>query len=100
MPSNRLDFTGAARWAAAVLCAVAIAPPPATASPAAWPAPPVLLSQAGRLTLEQAVDRVQQATGGRVLDARDAGGVYRVKVLTSRGEVRVVLVDPRTGAMR
>jgi uncharacterized iron-regulated membrane protein len=64
------------------------------------PSPAVLLSQAARLTLEQAVDRVQQATGGRVLDARDAGGVYRIKVLTPRGEVRVVLVDPRTGAMR
>jgi hypothetical protein len=43
---------------------------------------------------------VQQATGGRVLDARDEGSVHRVKVLTPRGEVRVVIVDARTGAMR
>ena len=100
MPNKRLDSTGAARWAAAVLCAVWTAGTAATASPSAWPAPPVMLSQGGRLTLEQAVERVQQGTGGRVLDARDAGGVYRVKVLTPRGEVRVVLVDPRTGAMR
>ncbi len=82
-------------WAAATASAAAgpnSAPPPQT--------PPVLLSQAGRMTLEQAVDRVQQSTGGRVLDARDAGGVYRIKVLTPRGEVRIVLVDPRSGAMR
>jgi hypothetical protein len=73
-----------------------IAGPHATAArePGLW------LAQAGRLTLEQAVGRVQQATGGRVLDARDEGNVYRIKVLTPRGEVRVVLVDPRTGAMR
>ena len=66
----------------------------AAGEPARW------LAQAGRLTLEQAVGRVQQATGGRVLDARDEGNFYRIKVLTPRGEVRVVLVDPRTGAMR
>jgi uncharacterized membrane protein YkoI len=53
-----------------------------------------------RITLEQAVDRVQRATGGRVLDAREAGDGYRVKVLTRRGEVRVVYVDARTGEMR
>lgn len=83
-------------WAAATATASAAADGYSVA-PAV---PPTLLSQAARLTLEQAVDRVQRTTGGRVLDARDAGGVYRVKVLTPRGEVLVVLVDPRTGAMR
>lgn len=43
----------------------------------------------------------QRATGGRVLavDQADAGGraVWRVKVLTPRGEVRVLLVDVATG---
>jgi hypothetical protein len=53
-----------------------------------------------RISLEQAVERVQRATGGRVLDARPAGDDYRVKVLTRRGEVRVVHVDGRTGEMR
>lgn len=52
-----------------------------------------------RISLEQAIDSVQRATGGRVLDAKDAGGQYRIKVLTRRGEVRVVYVDARTGAM-
>jgi uncharacterized membrane protein YkoI len=43
---------------------------------------------------------VQRATGGRVLDARESGEGYRVKVLTRRGEVRTVYVDARTGEMR
>ena len=53
-----------------------------------------------RLTLEQAIDKVQRAYDGRVLDAKDLGEEYRIKVLTRRGEVRVVHVDARTGAMR
>lgn len=55
---------------------------------------------ATRISLAEATDRVQQATGGRILDARDDGNLYRIKVVTRQGEVRVVYVDPRTGAMR
>lgn len=43
----------------------------------------------------------QRETGGRVLavERADVGGrpVWRVKVVTPRGEVRVVLVDAATG---
>lgn len=43
----------------------------------------------------------QRASGGRVLsvDKADAGGrpVWRVKVVTPRGEVRVILVDAASG---
>jgi hypothetical protein len=43
----------------------------------------------------------QRETGGRVLavERSDAGGraVWRVKVVTPRGDVRVVLVDVATG---
>jgi uncharacterized membrane protein YkoI len=53
-----------------------------------------------RVSLEQAIRTVQRATGGRVLDAREAPGGYRIKVLTRRGEVRVVHVDAQTGEMR
>jgi uncharacterized membrane protein YkoI len=53
-----------------------------------------------RISLEQAVAIVQQQTGGRVLDAREQGNGYRVKVLTRRGEVMVVFVDAHTGAIR
>jgi uncharacterized membrane protein YkoI len=53
-----------------------------------------------RVSLAQAVEMVQRATGGKVLDAKDLGGQYRIKVLTRGGEVRVVYVDAQTGAMR
>lgn len=53
-----------------------------------------------RVTLEQAIQSVQRATRGRVLDAREVRGEYRIKVLTPRGEVRVVYVDAQSGAMR
>ncbi len=53
-----------------------------------------------RVSLAQAVEMVQRATGGKVLDAKDLGEQYRIKVLTRSGEVRVVYVNPQTGAMR
>jgi uncharacterized membrane protein YkoI len=53
-----------------------------------------------RVTLQQAIDAVQRATGGRVLDAKEVSGQYRIKVLTRNGEVRVVYVDAQTGEMR
>lgn len=53
-----------------------------------------------RVSLADAAERVQRATGGRILDARDEGSQHRIKVLTRQGEVRVVTVDARTGAMR
>ena len=39
----------------------------------------------------------QRATGGRVLSVEKAGGAWRVKVVTARGEVRVILIDAATG---
>jgi uncharacterized membrane protein YkoI len=59
-----------------------------------------LLAQAARISLGEAAERVRQATRGRVLDARDEGNHHRVKILTPQGEVRIVIVDARTGAMR
>ena len=56
-----------------------------------------------RISLNQAADLVQQRTGGRVLSAqavREQGReIYRIKVLTRQGEVRIVLVDAATGHM-
>ena len=52
-----------------------------------------------RVTLQQAIDTVQRATGGRVLDAKEVSGQYRIKVLTRNGEVRIVYVDAQTGEM-
>ncbi|MBE7941399.1 MULTISPECIES: PepSY domain-containing protein [Ramlibacter] len=50
---------------------------------------------------EQAAAVAQQVAAGRVLavERGEAGGrpVWRVKVLTARGEVRVVLIDAASG---
>ena len=50
---------------------------------------------------EEAAATAQRATGGRVLavEQADAGGrpVWRVKVVTGRGDVLVILVDVATG---
>jgi uncharacterized membrane protein YkoI len=68
------------------LCALLLA---ATAS--AWAA----------ASRDDAAAIAQRASGGRVLavDRSDAGGrpVWRVKVVTPNGEVRVIMVDATTG---
>ena len=50
---------------------------------------------------EEAATAAQQATGGRVLsvDKSRMGErlVWRVKLVTGRGEVRVVMIDAATG---
>jgi uncharacterized membrane protein YkoI len=53
------------------------------------------------LSRDDAAAAAQRMSGGRVLsvDRADAGGrpVWRVKVVTARGEVRVVMIDGATG---
>lgn len=50
---------------------------------------------------DDAAATVQKASGGRVLAVekaeRDGRVVWRVKVLTPQGEVKVVLIDAATG---
>jgi hypothetical protein len=70
----------------ALLCSAALA---LARKPPAAPAPP------GRpASLEQAVKQVQHATRGHILAAdtvsRGKSNVYRIKVLTPQGQVRVV----------
>jgi uncharacterized membrane protein YkoI len=71
-----------ARFACALLLAVATA---------AW----------ADVSRDDAAAIAQQASNGRVLavERAEAGGrpVWRVKVLTARGDVRVILVDVATG---
>lgn len=59
-------------------------------------AAPVWAAQASALTLDQAVERVQHDTGGKVLsaDRREFGRrtEYRIKVLTPEGHVRTLTV--------
>jgi len=49
---------------------------------------------------DAAAATVTEATGGRVLSVRRKGEVYRVKVLTDGGRVRVYRVDARTGRIK
>ncbi len=53
------------------------------------------------ISRDDAAAAAQRATSGRVLsvDKSDSGGraVWRVKVVTPRGEVRVILIDAATG---
>lgn len=54
------------------------------------------------LSLSEAVQQVRQETGGRVLSAdessQDGRRVYRIKVLTPSGHVRVYVIDAQSGA--
>jgi len=63
-------------------------------------AAPSSTTRASQVSLEEAIDTVQRKTGGKVLDARRRDDAYRIKILTRRGEVRVVYVDARTGELR
>ena len=62
----------------------------------------IILAQAG-LTAQDAAELVQARVGGRVLAVEpiqsDGRLVYRVKVLTRKGAVRIFYVDASTGAM-
>ena len=50
---------------------------------------------------DEAAATVQETSGGRVLAVdrtnRDGRAVWRVKVLTAKGEVKVILVDATSG---
>ena len=55
------------------------------------------------LSLNDATELVQKRTGGRVLAAqevREQGRpMYRIKIITPQGEVRIVFVDAQTGSV-
>ncbi|GAB4345411.1 MAG: hypothetical protein Kow006_02590 [Gammaproteobacteria bacterium] len=54
-------------------------------------------AERGELTAEEAAALVQRQTGGQALevksDSRDGRRVYRVRILTPDGRVRVITVD-------
>jgi uncharacterized membrane protein YkoI len=92
----------------ALLCALAL-PVAAMAQPWHPPAQHHYQAESGRpaqprITMGDAMNRVQQAFGGRIVQAQpasvDGHAGYRIKVLTTRGEVRVVYVDGETGAIQ
>jgi len=59
--------------------------------------------QQRRISMNEAVELVQSQTGGRVIQAQetrsDGRDIYRIKVLTRQGEVRIVHVNAETGAI-
>jgi uncharacterized membrane protein YkoI len=63
---------------------------------------PTVLAQ-GSISAEDAAALVQAQTGGRILAVKltrvRGRAVYRIKVLTPKGEVRIYYVDAATGAM-
>ena len=55
--------------------------------------------QPQKVTLHDAIEQVRRDTGGRILSAETVGHgrsqVYRIKVLTQQGSVRVVQIPTR-----
>lgn len=49
------------------------------------------------ISQQKAVSIAQQVHPGRVLAVKRKANVYRVKTLSDRGEVRIVLVDATSG---
>jgi uncharacterized membrane protein YkoI len=54
-------------------------------------------AQASEISVQEAVDRVQQETGGKVLSVQTLRlgkrKIFRIKVLTPSGQVRVIEVQ-------
>ncbi len=64
-----------------------------------------LLARDGAANLQDAINQVQRETGGRVLSADAVGTsggreLYRIKVLTPDGRVRVITKPGRSGDRR
>lgn len=61
----------------------------------------VAQSTADEMTLDQAVRRVQQETGGKVLSAKQRAvgsrQEFRIRVLTPQGHVKVMVVSSESG---
>lgn len=49
------------------------------------------------ISKQQAASIAQQVHSGRVLSVNLVNGVYHVKILSEKGEVRTVMVDSSTG---
>jgi hypothetical protein len=79
--------------ALALGCALLCAAPAFARKPPSHP-PPAASATAHPVTLEQAVKQVQRQTHGHILATdtvtRGKTNVYRIKVLTPQGQVRVV----------
>ena len=60
-------------------------------------APSMLAQSSPAVSPDAAAQRVRALSGGRILDVRLEGSVYRVKVLLDGGRVRIYRVDAASG---
>ena len=58
------------------------------------------LSYGAEISQQQAAQIAQQAFSGRVLSIKLSGNHYRVKLLNSKGQVRIISVDANSGKTR
>ena len=58
------------------------------------------LIYAGNISKNEAAASAQQAYSGRVLSVKLKKSVYKVKILSSSGQVRVVRVNAKNGKIR
>ncbi len=95
-------------WSLALLALLPLRVPIVAAGMMQEPGQRMMLAEADRrqqrrISLNEAVELVQSQTGGRVLQAQEVRGdgrdIYRIKVLTRQGEVRIVHVNAETGAI-
>lgn len=56
--------------------------------------------QAANISKQQAAASAQQTHSGRVLSVKLKGAFYKVKIINSSGQVRIVNVDAKTGKAR
>lgn len=80
---------------ALLLLAATLAAPAVHGGGRAWP--PMLAQASPAVTPDAAAERVRAVSGGRILDVRLEGSVYRVKVLLDGGRVRIYRVDAGSG---
>lgn len=57
---------------------------------------PVYAADQG-ISKQQAMNIAQKKSPGRVLSVKHKGSQYRVKTLNTRGEVRIIVIDSKTG---
>lgn len=64
----------------------------------------LILAEAKRISLDEAVAVVKEQIDGRIMAAesahKDGRDGYRIKVLTSGGEVRIFFVDAQSGEIK
>lgn len=59
-----------------------------------------LPAAADNISKQQAVSIAQQVSPGRVLGVKMRGGSYRVKTLSTSGEVRIIVIDANSGKVK